>query len=211
MSVGSALSHKSSHLDSLLHRLVPLIIYEFFVDICLICFKHILPLYLFLQFLLDFFLFKFWIFLLAFSLSLPSFYFFVFHPSLPSFPTSSSSTPFLPILSTSPEPSAPPQDIKCSSTSSTTLLVSWHPPPLESQNGVLSGYRVRYQLVGPSEVGSDDGEPTEEPTVPATDEQVLLQRLEKWTQYHITVTAFTVIGPGPESEPLICRTDEDGT
>lgn len=59
MSVGSALSHKSSHLDSLLHRLVPLIIYEFFVDICLICFKHILPLYLFLQFLLDFFLFKF--------------------------------------------------------------------------------------------------------------------------------------------------------
>uniref|UniRef100_A0A8C9WUZ7 protein-tyrosine-phosphatase n=1 Tax=Sander lucioperca TaxID=283035 RepID=A0A8C9WUZ7_SANLU len=107
------------------------------------------------------------------------------------------------------KPSAPPQDIKCSSTSSTTLLVSWRPPPLKSQNGVLAGYRVRYQVVGPSEGGSDDGEPMEEPTVPATEEQVLLQRLEKWTQYRISVSASTVIGPGPESEPLICRTDED--
>lgn len=69
---------------------------------------------------------------------------------------------------------------------------------------------MRYQVVGPSEVGSDDGEPTEEPMVPATEEQVLLQRLEKWTQYRVTVTASTVIGPGPESEPLVCRTDEDG-
>lgn len=70
---------------------------------------------------------------------------------------------------------------------------------------------MHYQVVGPSEGGSDDGVPMEEPTVPATEEQVLLQRLEKWTQYRITVSAFTVIGPGPESEPLICRTDEDGT
>ena len=144
------------------------------------------------------------------------FYFFVFQ-SLPSppFPTSSSSTPPPPpspaVLSTSPEPSAPPQDIKCSSTSSTSLLVSWHPPPLKSQNGVLAGYRVRYEVVGPSEGGSDDDEAPEEPTVPATEEQVLLQRLDKWTQYHITVSALTAIGPGPESEPLLCRTDEDGT
>lgn len=145
------------------------------------------------------------------------FIFLFFNPPFPPFPTSSSSNPHplpprpFPVLSTSPEPSAPPQEIKCSSTSSTTLLVSWHPPPLTSQNGVLAGYRVRYQVVGPPESGGDDGETPEEPTVPATEEQVLLQRLEKWTQYHITVSAFTVIGPGPESEPLTCRTDEDGT
>uniref|UniRef100_A0A667XEB3 protein-tyrosine-phosphatase n=1 Tax=Myripristis murdjan TaxID=586833 RepID=A0A667XEB3_9TELE len=108
------------------------------------------------------------------------------------------------------KPSAPPQDIKCSSSSSTTLLVSWRPPPVESQNGALAGYRVRYQVVGgPSDAGGGDGESVEEPTVPATEEQVLLQRLEKWTQYQITVAAFTEVGPGPESEPLICRTDED--
>ncbi|XP_037325522.2 receptor-type tyrosine-protein phosphatase S isoform X13 [Pungitius pungitius] len=107
------------------------------------------------------------------------------------------------------KPSAPPQDIKCSSTSSTTLRVGWRPPPLTSQNGVLTGYRVRYQVVDLSEGGSDDGEPMEEPIISATNEVVLLQRLEKWTQYRVTVSALTVIGPGPESEPLLCRTDED--
>ncbi|KAM7387988.1 hypothetical protein PAMP_024192 [Pampus punctatissimus] len=109
------------------------------------------------------------------------------------------------------KPSAPPQDIKCSSTSSTTLLVSWRPPPLKSQNGDLVGHKVRYQVVGLSEDGSDDGEAMEEPTVPVTEVQVLLQRLEKWTQYRITVSAVNVIGEGPESEFYICRTDEDGT
>ncbi|KAM4739794.1 receptor-type tyrosine-protein phosphatase S isoform 2-T3 [Anableps anableps] len=107
------------------------------------------------------------------------------------------------------EPSAPPQEIKCSTTSSTSLLVSWRPPPLKSQNGDLTGYRVRYQVVGPSEGASDDIEAMEEPPVPPTEERVLLQRLEKWTHYRITVSASTEVGPGPESEPLICRTDED--
>uniref|UniRef100_A0A3P9LBT8 protein-tyrosine-phosphatase n=1 Tax=Oryzias latipes TaxID=8090 RepID=A0A3P9LBT8_ORYLA len=107
------------------------------------------------------------------------------------------------------KPSAPPQEIECSSTSSTSLLVSWRPPPLKSQNGDLTGYRVLYQVVSPSEGAGGDPQPTEEPMVPPTEEQVLLQRLGKWTQYHITVSAATVVGLGPESEPIICRTDED--
>lgn len=73
------------------------------------------------------------------------------------------------------------------------------------------GYRVLYQVVGSSERANDDEELMEEATIPATEEQVLLQRLEKWTQYRITVSASTAIGPGPESESLMCRTDEDGT
>ncbi|KAM4628583.1 receptor-type tyrosine-protein phosphatase S isoform 1-T2 [Polymixia lowei] len=107
------------------------------------------------------------------------------------------------------KPSAPPQDIKCSSSSSTTLLVSWRPPPVESQNGALAGYSVRYHVTASQSEAGAGGEPTEEPVVPASEEQVLLQRLEKWTQYRITVAALTEIGPGPESEPLLCRTDED--
>uniref|UniRef100_H2LR38 protein-tyrosine-phosphatase n=1 Tax=Oryzias latipes TaxID=8090 RepID=H2LR38_ORYLA len=107
------------------------------------------------------------------------------------------------------KPSAPPQEIECSSTSSTSLLVSWRPPPLKSQNGDLTGYKVLYQVVSPSEGAGGDPQPTEEPMIPPTEEQVLLQRLGKWTQYHITVSAATVVGLGPESEPIICRTDED--
>ncbi|XP_055796814.1 receptor-type tyrosine-protein phosphatase S isoform X8 [Salvelinus fontinalis] len=107
------------------------------------------------------------------------------------------------------KPSAPPQDVKCSSSSSTSLLVSWRPPPVESQNGALAGYLVRYQVVGASVEGGSAGEPMEEPAVLPSDEKVLLQKLEKWTQYSVTLAAFTEIGPGPESEPLLCRTDED--
>ncbi|XP_017268854.1 receptor-type tyrosine-protein phosphatase S isoform X8 [Kryptolebias marmoratus] len=107
------------------------------------------------------------------------------------------------------KPSAPPQEVKCKSTSSTSLLVSWHPPPLKSQNGDLTGYRVHYQVVGSSEGTSDDTEPMEEPMILSTEERVELQQLEKWTQYHITVSASTAVGQGPESEPLMCRTDED--
>lgn len=118
---------------------------------------------------------------------------------------------YLPVLSTLPEPSAPPQETKCISTTSTSLLVSWQPPPVKSQNGDLTGYRVLYQVVGSSEGTGDDTEPMEEPMIPSTEERVLLQRLEKWTQYRITVSASTAVGLGPESEPLICRTDEDGT
>uniref|UniRef100_A0A8D0CGI7 protein-tyrosine-phosphatase n=1 Tax=Scleropages formosus TaxID=113540 RepID=A0A8D0CGI7_SCLFO len=103
------------------------------------------------------------------------------------------------------KPSAPPQDVKCSSASSTALLVSWRPPPMENQNGALAGYVVRYQLVG-TEAHTD---PVEEPAVPPTSGQLLLQGLEKWTQYHVTVAAFTSVGLGPKSQPLLCRTDED--
>uniref|UniRef100_A0A671SDS7 protein-tyrosine-phosphatase n=1 Tax=Sinocyclocheilus anshuiensis TaxID=1608454 RepID=A0A671SDS7_9TELE len=105
------------------------------------------------------------------------------------------------------KPSAPPQDIKCSSSSSTTLLVSWRPPPAESQNGALAGYIVRYTVVGAgAEVST---EPVEEPAVPPTSSQIQLRQLEKWTFYRVTVAASTSVGPGPESEPLLCRTDED--
>ncbi|XP_042605759.1 receptor-type tyrosine-protein phosphatase S isoform X19 [Cyprinus carpio] len=105
------------------------------------------------------------------------------------------------------KPSAPPQDIKCSSHSSTTLMVSWRPPPAESQNGALAGYIVRYAVVGAgAEVNT---EPVEEPAVSPSSNQIQLQRLEKWTLYRVTVAASTSVGPGPESEPLLCRTDED--
>ncbi|XP_072556107.1 receptor-type tyrosine-protein phosphatase S isoform X3 [Paramormyrops kingsleyae] len=110
------------------------------------------------------------------------------------------------------KPSTPPQDVKCTSPSSTTLLVSWRPPPAESQNGALVGYSVRYQAAG-AEAGAgpldEPAGPLDEPAVAPTSEQLLLQGLEKWTEYQVTVAAFTSMGSGPESQPLLCRTDED--
>lgn len=113
--------------------------------------------------------------------------------------------PFPPEFSPLVEPSAPPQDVKCVSTRSTAILVSWRPPPAESQNGVLAGYSVYYRALD-----SEDTELKEVNDIPPTTSQILLESLEKWTEYRITVVAHTEVGPGPESSPVIVRTDEDG-
>ncbi|XP_054982010.1 receptor-type tyrosine-protein phosphatase S isoform X12 [Sorex araneus] len=38
---------------------------------------------------------------------------------------------------------------------------------------------------------------------------ILLEALDKWTEYRITTVAHTEVGPGPESSPVVVRTDED--
>ncbi|KAB1259339.1 Receptor-type tyrosine-protein phosphatase S [Camelus dromedarius] len=102
------------------------------------------------------------------------------------------------------EPSAPPQDVKCVSTRSTAILVSWRPPPPETHNGALVSYSVRYRPLG-----SEDPQPKEVNGIPPTTTQILLEALDKWTEYRITAVAHTEVGPGPESSPVVVRTDED--
>ncbi|XP_060738322.1 receptor-type tyrosine-protein phosphatase S isoform X7 [Tachysurus vachellii] len=107
------------------------------------------------------------------------------------------------------KPSAPPQEVKCSSPSSTSLLVSWRPPHSESQNGLLVGYIVRYAVAGGGAGLGVGAETMEELQAPATSTEITLQRLEKWMSYRVSVAAATAVGPGPESATLMCRTDED--
>ncbi|XP_036372815.1 receptor-type tyrosine-protein phosphatase delta-like isoform X7 [Megalops cyprinoides] len=102
------------------------------------------------------------------------------------------------------QPSAPPQDVKCSSPSSTSILVSWQPPPEELQNGIITKYSIQY--------AATEGEDTSSRQIadlPPESSQYLLENLEKWTEYRVTVSAHTGLGPGPESLPLLIRTDED--
>lgn len=102
-------------------------------------------------------------------------------------------------------PSAPPQDITCTSPSSTSLLVSWAPPPLEFQNGVISGYSIQYSTTEGNKTSKRvDG-------IPPGSSSYLLENLEKWTEYGIMVRARTEAGDGPESLQLLIRTEEDGT
>ncbi|XP_048092014.1 receptor-type tyrosine-protein phosphatase delta [Alosa alosa] len=102
------------------------------------------------------------------------------------------------------QPSAPPQDVKCSSQSSTNILVSWRPPPMELQNGIITKYAIQY--------GATEGEDLatrQISDIPPESTQYLLENLEKWTEYRVTVTAHTDVGQGPESLPQLIRTEED--
>uniref|UniRef100_A0A4X1W236 Receptor-type tyrosine-protein phosphatase F n=1 Tax=Sus scrofa TaxID=9823 RepID=A0A4X1W236_PIG len=101
-------------------------------------------------------------------------------------------------------PSAPPQKVMCVSVGSTTVRVSWVPPPADSRNGVITQYSVAYEAV--------DGEDRERHVVDGIGREHSswdLVGLEKWTEYRVWVRAHTDVGPGPESSPVLVRTDED--
>lgn len=101
-------------------------------------------------------------------------------------------------------PSAPPQDITCTTPSSTSILVSWAPPPLEFQNGIITGYSIQYSTTDGNKVSKRiDG-------ISPDGSSYLLENLAKWTEYGITVRAQTEAGDGPESLQLLIRTEEDG-
>ncbi|XP_053248704.1 receptor-type tyrosine-protein phosphatase F isoform X4 [Podarcis raffonei] len=113
-------------------------------------------------------------------------------------------TPVLEARTAQSTPSAPPQEVVCVSTSSTSIRVSWVPPPAQSRNGVITQYSIAYQAV--------EGEDTSKRVVEGIGHEHSsweINSLEKWTEYKVWVRAHTDVGPGPESIPVWVRTDED--
>lgn len=84
-------------------------------------------------------------------------------------------------------------------------MVSWAPPPLEFQNGIITGYTIQYSNTEGIKVSKRIERITPESS------SYLLENLQKWTEYGITVRAQTEAGEGPESLQLLIRTEEDGT
>ncbi|GFU44261.1 down syndrome cell adhesion molecule-like protein Dscam2 [Trichonephila clavipes] len=101
-------------------------------------------------------------------------------------------------------PSVPPQQPDCMALTSQTIKVTWQTPPSSAIHGVLKGYKVFYRSV-------DDWHEIEdqEVMVNAPEKETLLKSLEKFTNYSISVLAFTGRGDGVLSEPIHCKTMED--
>ncbi|XP_060521840.1 neogenin isoform X2 [Cylas formicarius] len=91
--------------------------------------------------------------------------------------------------------SAPPSDAPNNVTlepSSTSVVVRWEPPPIESQNGVILGYKIKYRKSG-------KGKGTTV-TTPASERHYVIKDLERGQLYQIRVWAMNVNGTGPGSE-----------
>ncbi|TRZ02637.1 hypothetical protein DNTS_000622 [Danionella cerebrum] len=101
-------------------------------------------------------------------------------------------------------PSAPPQEVRLISLSSTSIQVSWTAPPFASRHGNIVSYSLAYQ----AESG-DDQERHEVQNISSQTYRYILEDLEKWTQYLVWVKAHTDVGPGPESSSMRIRTKED--
>ena len=98
------------------------------------------------------------------------------------------------------EPDGEPRNVRGHNTSSASISVSWEAVQADLQNGIITGYTIKYQSLTENDSG----------VVPAgrNDRQANLAGLKEFVEYNISIFAFTVKGDGPPSV-LTVRTDED--
>ena len=77
----------------------------------------------------------------------------------------------------------------------------WDEVPADEQNGIITSYNITYN----SQTENDNGCVFVGPN----DLQKNLRNLKEFVTYTITVSASTVKGEGPASDPIVVRTDQD--
>ncbi|XP_061409807.1 neogenin isoform X3 [Lethenteron reissneri] len=97
-------------------------------------------------------------------------------------------------------PSAPPSNVTIEVLNSKTIIVRWLPPPQGTQNGPITGYKIRHKK------GFRRGE-TENTEGNQLWHQ--LSGLEKGSEYSFRVAAMNINGTGPSSEWVSAETFED--
>ena len=98
-------------------------------------------------------------------------------------------------------PSSPPQQVIVTSVDSTTMKVSWKPPPMIHHNGLLTGYIIQYTSVGSSDTTS---------VTVTSGNTFIISGLDK-SNYSVSVAATNINGTGPFSTPTVLAPGEDDT
>ena len=97
-------------------------------------------------------------------------------------------------------PTSPPLNLSVVASTSTSVTLSWAPPPTQYQNGVIMGYTLQVfnaqqSLLRETNISSNGS---------------TVNSLLPFTTYLFRVAAMTVVGRGPYSEYLTVLTKEDG-
>ncbi|CAK1540390.1 unnamed protein product [Leptosia nina] len=108
----------------------------------------------------------------------------------------------VPVTATTLEGESHPTRVLCSALSSSSMKVSWSPPPADQRGGIIQGYKVIY-----APLTTNHADVAEIKRVTTTD--TYLHTLHKYTNYSIQVLAFTSAGDGKRSPPVYCMTEED--
>uniref|UniRef100_A0A8C5LAB4 Sidekick cell adhesion molecule 2 n=1 Tax=Jaculus jaculus TaxID=51337 RepID=A0A8C5LAB4_JACJA len=99
-------------------------------------------------------------------------------------------------------PTAAPQNVAVHSATATQLDVTWDPPPLDSQNGDIQGYKIYFWEAQRRNL-------TERvKTLFLAENSVKLKSLTGYTTYMISVAAFNAAGDGPRSAPTQGQTQQ---
>ncbi|NXN87915.1 SDK2 protein, partial [Bombycilla garrulus] len=99
-------------------------------------------------------------------------------------------------------PTAAPQNVAVQATTATQLDVTWEPPPVESQNGDIQGYKIHFW---------EEQRPNRSARVKTLflpENGVKLKNLTGYTSYWVSVAAFNAAGDGPRSSPVKARTQQ---
>ncbi|XP_063603136.1 neogenin-like [Penaeus indicus] len=96
-------------------------------------------------------------------------------------------------------PTREPQNVTVEAASSRSLILRWEPPPPQDQNGVITGYKIRYKERG--KAGS-----TKTKTTDGNRRLFALTDLKRSTQYSIKLSALTVNGSGPSTHWIPAET-----
>lgn len=76
----------------------------------------------------------------------------------------------------------------------------WEPPPIEMQNGQITGYKIRYRK---------HKKPVQVETTPANMRHFELRNLDRKSSYQVKIAAMTVNGTGPFTEWHLIDTYEN--
>ncbi|KAK0175713.1 hypothetical protein PV327_009442 [Microctonus hyperodae] len=111
------------------------------------------------------------------------------------------STSEITVKTYSAQPSQPPHNVTLEAASSTSIIVRWE-PPLEGQNGIITGYKIRYRP-------QDRRYHSNTITTEGIKRLYVLTGLEKHGVYHIRMCALNVNGTGPWTEWMAVETYEN--
>ena len=97
-------------------------------------------------------------------------------------------------------PTAAPQRVSGSAINSTSISLSWSPPPLPDQNGLIQNYSISVYEVA-------TGTLTPYTT---TNSPITISSLHPYYTYRCSVAAYTSVGEGPQNKPpVIIETLQD--
>ncbi|NXM38502.1 SDK2 protein, partial [Gymnorhina tibicen] len=99
-------------------------------------------------------------------------------------------------------PTGAPQNVAVQAATATQLDVTWEPPPVESQNGDIQGYKIHFW----EEQRQNESARVKTLFLPETG--VKLKNLTGYTSYWVSVAAFNAAGDGPPSPPVKARTQQ---
>ena len=83
-------------------------------------------------------------------------------------------------------------------TSSTSIILTWDPPPIHERNGIIITYTINQVVAGNIS------------TLNTTALMITINNLRPFTSYSFDVAALTSVGRGPSTAAITETTLEDG-